>query len=164
MPDQKFNIYLAGASSCVEASRRLRDRLQSSMPCHVVVPQDYISCAKEDEPENWVRVFDTCKQLLDSADCVVTNLTRFGRDTAAEIGYSYARGKPIIGFADTSGCDGDAIVRGFLLDVIWDEDALIEVLVHLYLDQKRKLGLGGGIENPVANWLPKLIKMGREAS
>ena len=131
------NIYLGGSSSIVDENRRLRDYLVSSIRCNVLVPQDYISCEKQNEHSEWQAIFRTCKKLLDKADCIVINLNGFGKDTAAEIGYSYGCGKPIIGLDRSIGRVTDVMVHGFLFRVSKDEASLIRELQNLRIAPKR---------------------------
>jgi nucleoside 2-deoxyribosyltransferase len=94
---------------------------------------------------------------MDKADCVVVNLEQFGKDTAAEIGYSYGIGKPVVGFTAESHYENDTMVRGFLITVARDETTLVEVVKQLLYGECRCLFTPG---IPVANSLPKFLKTG----
>jgi nucleoside 2-deoxyribosyltransferase len=59
-------------------------------PCRLDLPEG----PKEDFPE-WVAA--KCYGMIDRADAVVLLADYYGRDCAAEIGYAYASGRPVIG-------------------------------------------------------------------
>jgi len=134
-------IYLAGATSIVDKNRKLRHRLEARLPCRILLPHDHVRCAKHEEQDNCWMVFATCKRLMDSADCVVVNLANCGRDTAAEIGYCYARGKPVIAFAKEGDYRSDPIVQGFLHCMVHDEDELVRALIELSDEAKSRVAL-----------------------
>jgi nucleoside 2-deoxyribosyltransferase len=59
-------------------------------PCRLDLPDG----PKEHYPE-WVAA--SCYGMIDRADAVVLLADYYGRDCAAEIGYAYAGGRPVIG-------------------------------------------------------------------
>lgn len=95
-------IYLAGPLFTQAErlwNRRLADLLQRELGCAMILPQDFPVPGGLDEDLHHREIFRLCIDALDACDLVVAILDGPDVDsgTAFEVGYAYARGKPIIG-------------------------------------------------------------------
>ncbi len=66
-----------------------RHGYEVSNPCRIDLPDG----PKEEYPAS---VALACYQLIDDADAVVLLADYYGRDCAAEVGYAYAIGRPVV--------------------------------------------------------------------
>lgn len=81
-------------------NRALATALGKFLPgATVVMPQDFKTAGKYNDPRHYGSLFRMCVDGVDRADAVVAVLEGMDVDSGAawEMGYAYARGKPIIG-------------------------------------------------------------------
>lgn len=95
-------VYLAGPLFTQSErlwNRRLAESLTDGLGCEVILPQDFGTSGQFDSAEHFAEVFRLCVDGVDACDVVVAVLDGADVDsgTAFEVGYAYARGKPIIG-------------------------------------------------------------------
>lgn len=98
-----MRIYLA-ASLFTQIERKwnrmLAASLRNAMPAlEVVLPQDFKPAGKYNDPGHYGALFRMCVDAIDAADAVLAVLDGAEVDSgvAWEIGYAYARNKPVIG-------------------------------------------------------------------
>ena len=65
-----------------------------------------------------LEVFDICVDMMRSCDLIVANFTPFRGvsmdvGTAVEVGYMFARGKPVYGYTNVAGHYGDRVAEAF---------------------------------------------------
>lgn len=80
-------------------NQMLADALKAAMPdLDVILPQDF-ETGEAHEEEAYATLFRKCVDGVDDADAVVAIIDGADVDsgTAWEMGYAYARGKPVIG-------------------------------------------------------------------
>lgn len=100
--NRKKTIYLAGplfTHAELEFNCKLRDLLEGQ-GFSVFLPQEDAEDAKiEHERQKQAFIFERCVGGVDSSDLVVAVLDGVDVDsgTAWEIGYAYAKGKPVLG-------------------------------------------------------------------
>lgn len=99
---KKKTIYLAGplfTHAELEFNRKLRDMLHEKGFAVFLPQEDAEDVKKEREHQNQEYIFQRCVEGVDASDLVVAVLDGVDVDsgTAWEIGYAYAKGKPIIG-------------------------------------------------------------------
>ncbi|MDR0363180.1 MAG: nucleoside 2-deoxyribosyltransferase [Planctomycetota bacterium] len=98
-----MKVYLAASLfSQVERkwNRMLAEALKKYMPAlGVVLPQDFKPAGKYNDPGHYGALFRMCIDGIDAADAVLAVLDGAEVDSgvAWEVGYAYARGKPVIG-------------------------------------------------------------------
>ncbi|HII00954.1 TPA: nucleoside 2-deoxyribosyltransferase [Methanosarcinaceae archaeon] len=100
--NEKKTIYLAGplfTQAELEFNRKLRDMLLEKGFAVFLPQEDAEDAKKEHERQNQKYIFQRCVEGVDGSDLVVAVLDGVDVDsgTAWEIGYAYAKGKPIIG-------------------------------------------------------------------
>jgi nucleoside 2-deoxyribosyltransferase len=81
-------------------NRELGGLLENGIPgARVILPQDFKVRQRYNDPRTFPDIFRSCLRAMDSADVVVALLDGADCDsgTAFEIGYAYAKGKPVIG-------------------------------------------------------------------
>lgn len=135
--NRKKTIYLAGplfTHAELEFNRKLRERLVK-LGFSVFFPQeDADDAQKEHEHKNQAHIFKLCVDGVDSSDLVVAILDGVDVDsgTAWEIGYAYAKGKPIIGlrtdFRNLSNGVVNLMIEVPLESLARDEEELAEAL------------------------------------
>ncbi|MDR1533629.1 MAG: nucleoside 2-deoxyribosyltransferase [Planctomycetota bacterium] len=81
-------------------NRLLAESLIRAMPGLIVVlPQDFKVAGKYNDPRHYGALFRMCVEALDASDAVLATLDGAEVDSgvAWEVGYAYARGKPVVG-------------------------------------------------------------------
>jgi len=101
-PDRRRAVYLAAplfSQAERHWNRRLADRLQTVLPCTVILPQDLPAEAPLGSPEHYAAIFRQCLEGVYEADLLVAVLDGPDADsgTAFEMGVAHALGKPIVG-------------------------------------------------------------------
>lgn len=137
MNKRKKTIYLAGplfTHAELEYNRELKD-MMIKKGFSVFLPQeDAEDAAAEREKQNQEWIFKKCLEGVNSSDIVVAVLDGVDVDsgTAWEIGYAYARGKPVIGLRTDFRTMSDGIVNLMVEMSIGalarDEDELLKIL------------------------------------
>ncbi len=135
--NEKKTIYLAGplfTQAELEFNRKLRDMLLEKGFAVFLPQEDAEDAKKEHERQNQKYIFQRCVEGVDGSDLVVAVLDGVDVDsgTAWEIGYAYAKGKPIIGLRTDFRELSDGIVN-LMLEVSVDalarnEEGLLETL------------------------------------
>ena len=95
-----MEIYLAGPLF-TQAERRWLRQLADALrerSHKVFLPQDEAGLPLLKSPPDFHGAFETCRDAIDRADCVIASLDGPDADsgTAWECGYAYARGKPVV--------------------------------------------------------------------
>jgi len=136
----KKKIYLASSlftHAELEYNRELKD-IMIKKGFSVFLPQeDAEDAAAEREKQNQECIFEKCLEGVNSSDIVVAVLDGVDVDsgTAWEIGYAYARGKPVIGLRTDFRTLSDGIVNLMvemsIVALARDEDELLKVLDKL---------------------------------
>jgi nucleoside 2-deoxyribosyltransferase len=137
MNKRKKTIYLAGplfTHAELEYNRELKN-IMIKKGFLVFLPQeDAEDAVTEREKQNQESIFNKCLEGLNNSDIVVAVLDGVDVDsgTAWEIGYAFARGKPIIGLRTDFRTLSDGIVNLMvemtLNALARDEDELLKVL------------------------------------
>lgn len=81
-------------------NRMLSDALRAAMPgLEVTLPQDFKTGNKYNDSRHYGALFRMCVEGIDAADAVLAMIDGAEVDsgTSWEMGYAYARGKPVIG-------------------------------------------------------------------
>lgn len=81
-------------------NRELAKAIESALPqCSVFLPQDIKVKHRYNDPRHYAVIFKSCVQGIEEADVVLAILDGADADsgTSFEVGYAFARGKPIIG-------------------------------------------------------------------
>jgi nucleoside 2-deoxyribosyltransferase len=81
-------------------NRELAKAVAAAVPgCSVFLPQDIKVKHRFNDPRHYAVIFKACIQAIDESDALVAVLDGADADsgTAFEIGYAFARGKPVIG-------------------------------------------------------------------
>lgn len=81
-------------------NRALASALQAVMPhLDVVMPQDFKTAGKYNDPLHYGALFRMCVDALDNVDAALAVLDGAGVDSgvAWEVGYAYAKGVPVVG-------------------------------------------------------------------
>lgn len=135
--NEKKTIYLAGplfTQAELEFNRKLRDMLLEKGFAVFLPQEDAEDAKKEHERQNQKYIFQRCVEGVDGSNLVVAVLDGVDVDsgTAWEIGYAYAKGKPIIGLRTDFRELSDGIVN-LMLEVSVDalarnEEGLLETL------------------------------------
>ena len=137
MNERRKTIYLAGplfTHAELDYNCKLKDMLLK-IGFSVFLPQeDAEDAAVEREKQNQECIFKKCVRGVDSSDFVVAVLDGVDVDsgTAWEIGYAYAKEKPIIGlrtdFRTLSEGIVNLMVEMSIVALARDEDELLKVL------------------------------------
>lgn len=135
--NRKKRIYLAGplfSHAELEYNRKLRDLLLNK-DFSVFLPQeDAEDTTDEREKQNQECIFKKCVESIDSSDIVVAVLDGVDVDsgTAWEIGYAYAKEKPVIGLRTDFRSLSDGIVNLMvemaIVALARDEDELLKIM------------------------------------
>ena len=135
--NRKKRIYLAGplfSHAELEYNRKLRDLLLNK-DFSVFLPQeDAEDTTNEREKQNQECIFKKCVESVDSSDIVVAVLDGVDVDsgTAWEIGYAYAKEKPVIGLRTDFRSLSDGIVNLMvemaIVALARDEDELLKIM------------------------------------
>jgi len=135
--NEKKTIYLAGplfTHAELEFNRKLRDMLLENGFTVFLPQEDAEDAKKEHENQNQKYIFQRCVEGVDGSDLVVAVLDGVDVDsgTAWEIGYAYAKGKPIVGLRTDFRELSDGIVN-LMIELSVDalarnEEALLETL------------------------------------
>ena len=135
--NRKKRIYLAGplfSHAELEYNRKLRDLLLNK-DFSVFLPQeDAEDTTDEREKQNQECIFKKCVESVDSSDIVVAVLDGVDVDsgTAWEIGYAYAKEKPVIGLRTDFRSLSDGIVNLMvemaIVALARDEDELLKIM------------------------------------
>jgi nucleoside 2-deoxyribosyltransferase len=137
MNKRKKTIYLAGplfTHAELEYNCKLKDMLLK-LGFSVFLPQEDAEDAEiEREKQNQEYIFKKCVKGVDSSDIIVAVLDGIDVDsgTAWEIGYAYAKEKPVIGlrtdFRTLSEGIVNLMVEMSIVALARDEDELLELL------------------------------------
>jgi nucleoside 2-deoxyribosyltransferase len=140
MNKRKNTVYLAGplfTHAELEYNRELKD-IMIKKEFSVFLPQEDAEDAEaEREKQNQECIFKKCLEGVNNSDIVVAVLDGVDVDsgTAWEIGYAYARGKPVIGLRTDFRTLSDGIVNLMvemsIVALARDEDELLKVLDKL---------------------------------
>jgi nucleoside 2-deoxyribosyltransferase len=137
MNKRKKTIYLAGplfTHAELEYNRELKNIIQTKGFSVFLPQEDAEDAAAEREKQNQECIFKKCLEGLNNSDIVVAVLDGADVDsgTAWEIGYAFARGKPVIGLRTDFRTLSDGIVNLMvemtLNALARDEDELLKVL------------------------------------
>lgn len=115
MPKEK-TIYLASplfSHAELEYNRKLRDLLLKKGFSVFLPQEDAEDASVEREKQNQGTIFETCVAGINSSNIILAVLDGVDVDsgTAWEIGYAYAKGKPIIGLRTDFRSLSDGIVN-----------------------------------------------------
>jgi nucleoside 2-deoxyribosyltransferase len=137
MNKRKKTIYLAGplfTHAELEYNRKLKDTMIRKGFSVFLPQEDAEDAVEEREKQNQEHIFKKCLEGVDSSDMVVAVLDGVDVDsgTAWEIGYAYARGKPVIGLRTDFRTLSDGIVNLMvemsIVSIARDEEELLKVL------------------------------------
>jgi len=133
----KKKIYLAGplfTRAEIEYNQKLKDILLNNGHSVFLPQEDAEDAADERERQNQECIFIKCVEGVDASDLVVAILDGVDVDsgTAWEIGYAYAKGKPVIGlrtdFRELSDGIVNLMVEMSIVSLARDEEELLKVL------------------------------------
>lgn len=133
----KKKIYLASplfTHAELEYNCKLRDMLLKKGFSVFLPQEDAEDAASERERQNQECIFQKCVEGVDSSDIVVAALDGVDVDsgTAWEIGYAYAKGKPVIGlrtdFRTLSEGVVNLMIEMAIVALARDEEELLKVL------------------------------------
>lgn len=135
--NKKKRIYLAGplfSHAEMEYNRKIRDLLVKK-EFSVFLPQENAEdTTVERERQHQEHIFKKCVEGVDSSDIVVAVLDGVDVDsgTAWEIGYAYAKGKPVVGlrtdFRSLSNGIVNLMIEMAIVAFARDEDELLKVM------------------------------------
>ncbi|AKB75607.1 Nucleoside 2-deoxyribosyltransferase [Methanosarcina lacustris Z-7289] len=113
---KKKIIYLAGplfTHAELEYNLKLKDMLLNDGFSVFLPQEDAEDAAQERERQNQECIFRKCVEGVDTSDLVVAILDGVDVDsgTAWEIGYAYAKGKPVIGLRTDFRAFSDGVVN-----------------------------------------------------
>ncbi len=135
--NRKKKVYLAGplfSHAELEYNRKLRDLLLKKGFSVFLPQEDAEGTIDEREKQNQECIFRKCVGGVDVSDLVVAVLDGVDVDsgTAWEIGYAYAKEKPVIGlrtdFRDLSDGIVNLMVEMAIVALARDEDELLMIL------------------------------------
>jgi nucleoside 2-deoxyribosyltransferase len=138
--DEKMNkkkIYLAGplfTHAELEYNRKIKDLLIKKEFSVFLPQEDAEDTIDKREKQNSKCIFEKCVEGVDSSDIVVAVLDGVDVDsgTAWEIGYAYAKGKPIIGlrtdFRSLSNGIVNLMIEMAIIALARDEDELLRII------------------------------------
>lgn len=133
-------IYLAGplfSRAELEYNLKLKDMLLNNGFSVFLPQEDAEDSALERESQNQEYIFMKCVEGVDASDLVVAVLDGVDVDsgTAWEIGYAYAKGKPVIGlrtdFRELADGIVNLMVEMSIVSLARDEEELLKVLEKL---------------------------------
>jgi len=135
---KKKIIYLAGplfSRAELEYNLKLKDLLLNNGFSVFLPQEDAEDSALERESQNQEYIFMKCVEGVDTSDLVVAVLDGVDVDsggTAWEIGYAYAKGKPVIGlrtdFRELADGIVNLMVEMSIASLARDEEELLKVL------------------------------------
>jgi Nucleoside 2-deoxyribosyltransferase len=135
--NRKKRIYLAGplfTHAELEYNRKIKDLLVKK-DFSVFLPQeDAEDTIDERGRQNQECIFKKCVRGVDSSDIVVAVLDGVDVDsgTAWEIGYAYAKGKPVVGlrtdFRSLSNGIVNLMIEMAIVALAIDEDELLKII------------------------------------
>ena len=135
--NSKKIIYLAGplfSHAELEYNRKLKDLLLKKGFSVFLPQEDAEDTLNEREKQNQECIFNKCVEGVDDSDIVVAVLDGVDVDsgTAWEIGYAYAKEKPIIGIRTDFRFLSDGIVNLMvemaIVALARDEDELVKII------------------------------------
>ncbi|MGB9940741.1 nucleoside 2-deoxyribosyltransferase [Methanosarcina sp.] len=135
--NRKKRIYLAGplfSHAELEYNCKLRDSLLKKGFSVFLPQEDAEDTTNERERQNQECIFKKCVGGMDGSDLVVAVLDGVDVDsgTAWEIGYAYAKEKPVIGLRTDFRSLSDGIVNLMvemsIIDLARDEEELLKIL------------------------------------
>jgi nucleoside 2-deoxyribosyltransferase len=135
--NSKKRVYLASplfTHAELDYNRKLRDLLLNKGFSVFLPQEDAVDVLHEREKQNQECIFKKCVEGLDSSDIVVSVLDGADVDsgTAWEIGYAYARGKPVIGLRTDFRILSDGIVNLMIemaiVSLARDEEELLKIM------------------------------------
>lgn len=135
--NRKKTVYLAGplfSHAELDYNGRLRDLLLSKDFLVFLPQEDAEDTVDEREKQNQECIFNKCVEGLDGSDIVVAVLDGVDVDsgTAWEIGYAYAKEKPVIGIRTDFRSLSDGIVNLMvemaIVSLAKDEDELLKII------------------------------------
>ncbi len=133
----KKKIYLAGplfTHAELEYNLKIKDLLVKKKILVFLPQEDAEDTTSERESQNQECIFKKCVEGVDSSDIVVAVLDGVDVDsgTAWEIGYAYAKGKPIVGlrtdFRSLSNGIVNLMIEMAIVALARDEDELSKVI------------------------------------
>lgn len=134
---KKKLIYLAGplfTHAELEYNRKLKDMLLNNGFSVFLPQEDAEDVAQERERQNQERIFIRCVEGVVASDLIVAVLDGVDVDsgTAWEIGYAYAKEKPVIGlrtdFRELADGIVNLMVEMAIVSLARDEEELLKVL------------------------------------
>lgn len=134
---KKKLIYLAGplfTHAEVEYNCKLRDMLLKKGFSVFLPQEDAEDALEEREKQNQECIFKKCVEGLDNSDLIIAILDGVDVDsgTAWEIGYAYAKGKPVIGLRTDFRSLSDGIVNLMvemaIVGLARDEEELLKIV------------------------------------
>lgn len=134
---RKKRIYLAGplfSHAELEYNRKLRDLLHNKGFSVFLPQEDADDTTDEREKQNQECIFKKCVEGVEGSDIVVAVLDGVDVDsgTAWEIGYAYAKEKPVIGLRTDFRSLSDGIVNLMvemaIVALAGDEDELLKLM------------------------------------
>jgi len=137
---KKKIIYLAGplfSRAELEYNLKLKDMLLNNGFSVFLPQEDAEDSALERESQNQEYIFMKCVEGVDASDIVVAVLDGVDVDsgTAWEIGYAYAKGKPVIGlrtdFRELADGIVNLMVEMSIASLARNEEELLKVLEKL---------------------------------
>jgi nucleoside 2-deoxyribosyltransferase len=135
--NNKKRVYLASplfTHAELEYNRKLRDMLFNKGFSVFLPQEDAEDALHEREKQNQECIFKKCVEGMDSSDIVVSVLDGADVDsgTAWEIGYAYAKGKPVIGLRTDFRILSDGIVNLMIemaiVSLARDEEELLKIM------------------------------------
>lgn len=130
-------IYLAGplfTHAEIEYNLKIKDLLVKKNFLVFLPQEDAEDTTSERESQNQECIFKKCVEGVDSSDIVVAVLDGADVDsgTAWEIGYAYAKGKPVVGlrtdFRSLSNGIVNLMIEMAIIVLARDEDELLKVI------------------------------------
>ena len=134
---KKKKIYLAGplfTHAELEYNRKIRDLLAKKDFLVFLPQEDAEDAIDQREKQNQERIFKKCVEGVDSSDFVVAILDGVDVDsgTAWEVGYAYAKGKPVVGlrtdFRSLSNGIVNLMIEMAIIALARDEDELLKII------------------------------------
>jgi nucleoside 2-deoxyribosyltransferase len=135
--NRKKRIYLAGplfSHAELEYNRKLRDLLHNKGFSVFLPQEDAEDTTDEREKQNQECIFKNCVEGVEGSDIIVAVLDGVDVDsgTAWEIGYAYAKEKPVIGLRTDFRSLSDGIVNLMvemaIVALARDEDELLKIM------------------------------------
>jgi len=136
---KSLKIYLSGKIILKDYHIELREHIITALNqfCVDIYLPHELAPVPQNEAEKekyYPEITQECLLHIDKADLVIANIGDYGKDTAAEIVYSYMKGKTIIGLAENQEYKNDFFVRSFVHRVVNSEKQLLEVILSHMLN------------------------------